>query len=255
MLAHTLGYKRPPWGHHARAVELSGDPLRPGVALPSAVDLRPNCPEVYDQGSLGSCTAHALVGGVAFLTRRQQIEGVPTGDPGRPSRLGLYYDERNIEGTISDDAGAVLSDGVHVLATRGWRLEKDWPYDVARFADSPAGDYLTQRLTGWVPLPHDVDLIREDLAEGYPVVFGTAVFQQIQETATGDIDLPVSGDVSIGGHAMLIVGYDDATQRFRVRNSWGSGWGDRGYGTIPYAYIADAMLTDEIYAVQAVRPL
>jgi C1A family cysteine protease len=208
---------------------------------------------VYDQGSLGACTAHALVGAVEYLSLRQQREGVPVYDAVRPSRLGLYWDERNTEGTLATDAGAVLSDGVGVLGRLGWRTEDEWPYDVTRFADAPAGFFLTQRLTSSTPLGHDVDEIRYKLALGYPVAFGAAVFEQIMDAPNGAIALP-SGD-SIGGHAMLLVGYDDDAQVFLVRNSWGTSWGDNGYGTIPYAYIRDATLTDEVYSMESIRPM
>ena len=250
----TLGYQCPPKGHHALRLAMRGS-LTVAAYLPSSVDLRPLCPPVYDQGSLGSCTAHALVGCVEFLIMRQERENVPVGIVLRPSRLGLYFDERNVEGTITTDAGAVLSDGVSILGRFGWRTEDEWPYDVARFADFPAGLYIAQRLTSATPLAHDLDEIRSKLSMGYPIAFGCAVYEQIMDAPNGAIALPGANDSSIGGHAMMLVGYRDADAVFVCRNSWNTSWGQDGYGTIPYAYIRDANLTDEIYSTESCRPV
>ena len=88
--------------------------------LPSSVDLRPQCPVVYDQADLGSCTANALGGLAEFLMMKGGVTGYV------PSRLFIYYNERAIEGTVSQDAGASLTDGAHVLSTMGIPHESLW---------------------------------------------------------------------------------------------------------------------------------
>jgi C1A family cysteine protease len=71
--------------------------------------------------------------------------------------------------------------------------------------------------------------------------------------------MPASGepganpDGSPAGHAMLCVGYDDASQCFRLRNSWSEDWGDKGYGTIPYAYLLDENLSDDFWTIRIVK--
>jgi C1A family cysteine protease len=65
-------------------------------ALPSQVDLRPQCPPIYDQGQLGSCTANAIGAAHEFSQMKQ---GLPAPAPFGPSRLFIYYNERAIEHT------------------------------------------------------------------------------------------------------------------------------------------------------------
>ena len=109
------------------------DLLRPAGAagLPAAVDLRANCPPVYDQGQLGSCTANAIAGAIEFDRKKQ------TPDDFVPSRLFIYYNERVMEGTVSSDSGAQIRDGIKSVNKIGAPPETDWPYDIAKFAQKP----------------------------------------------------------------------------------------------------------------------
>ena len=60
---------------------------------------------------------------------------------------------------------------------------------------------------------------------------------------------PNSGDTPSGGHAIMIVGYDDKTERFKFRNSWSTWWGNEGYGTIPYAFLTSPKLAHGIFTI------
>src|SRR5271167_2038866 len=104
---------------------------KPVASLPSLVDLRPHCPPVYDQGDLGSCTGNAIAGAVEFDLMKQGKPAVA------PSRLFIYYNERLMEGDVSEDAGAQIHDGIKSIATNGVCPESLWPYDPARFAVKP----------------------------------------------------------------------------------------------------------------------
>ena len=76
------------------------------------------------------------------------------------------------------------------------------------------------------------------LAEGFPFVFGITVYESMMSDAvaqTGIVPMPTTQEKVLGGHAILAVGFDDKTQRFKFRNSWGTTWGDDGYGYLPYA--------------------
>jgi len=81
------------------------------MAAPKSVDLRAICPKIYDQGTLGSCTANAIAAAIEFDQRKELLAA-----PFTPSRLFIYYNERALEGTISNDSGAMIRDGIKSVA-------------------------------------------------------------------------------------------------------------------------------------------
>jgi len=223
----------------------------PPKKLPTAVDLRAQCPPVEDQGQLGSCTANALVGNLEFLEKKS---GQPATDL---SRLFIYYNERAMEGTINEDAGAMIRDGVKSLVKQGVCSEKKWPYNIARFTVKPSTACYKEALNHQVISYHRIlglQQMRSCLAEGYPFVFGFTVYTAFESSAvakTGKLNLPKTNEDVLGGHAVLAVGYNDATKRFWVRNSWGTDWGIKGYYTMPYAYLTNNNLADDFWTIRA----
>ncbi len=221
--------------------------------LPGSVDLTPECPSVYDQGDLGSCTANALAALFQFLLMK---EGKPSFVP---SRLMIYWGERAIEGTKGQDSGANGDDGITFLATKGACRESTWPYDPARFAQNPPpaawAEAYHHRLAGAMTIDNtDPVAIKSCLASGLPIAFGFTAFGDLESTrtaATGNLPLPAAGEPSIGGHEVLMVGYDDATGLFKCRNSWGPGWGLRGYFTMPYAYATNPDLAGDFRSARS----
>ncbi|MFN2462549.1 MAG: C1 family peptidase [Candidatus Dormibacteria bacterium] len=224
------------------------------VDLPPSVDLRPQCPPVYDQGDLGSCTAQAIAGAIEFDLLRQHLPAFT------PSRLFIYYNERVIEHCVEADHGAMPRDGIKVVASIGAPPEADWPYEVERFADRPPGqayeEALQHRVSRYERLPRDLDHMLGCLASGFPFVFGFAVYEAFEGPEvrdTGRLDLPAAGERLIGGHAVLVVGYDAADRRFMVRNSWGPGFGMEGYFTIPFDYLLERRLSADFWTIRLVR--
>jgi C1A family cysteine protease len=69
---------------------------------------------------------------------------------------------------------------------------------------------------------------------------------------TGIVPMPSPQEQLLGGHCVVAVGYDDAQQRFIVRNSWGEGWGKNGYCTMPYAYLTDTDLSSDFWTIRLV---
>jgi C1A family cysteine protease len=221
------------------------------ATLPTQIDLRPNCSPIEDQGQLGSCTANALVGALEFLEVKDKV---------RPfsnlSRLFLYYNERVIEGSVQSDSGAMLRDGIKTLAKQGVCSETNWPYDIQSFTKKPPkGCYQEgekHQILSYARIV-TVDEMRATLAEGFPFVFGFSVYQSFesqQVAKTGVANLPETGEKQLGGHAVLAVGYDDSSKRFVVRNSWGTGWGMKGYFTLPYAYLENRSLSDDFWTIR-----
>ncbi|MGD0236095.1 MAG: C1 family peptidase [Syntrophorhabdales bacterium] len=220
-------------------------------SLPSSVDLRPTCPAVADQGNLGSCTANALAGAMEFLMLKDQK---PYADL---SRLFIYYNERVIEGTVDQDSGAMIRDGIKTLADQGVCTEALWPYDISRFTVKPTDacyqEALKYKVTLYARL-NVIDEMRTCLADGFPFVFGFTVYESFesQDVAnTGVVPMPGTNEQVLGGHAVVGVGYDDSQKRFIVRNSWGNAWGMKGYFTIPYDYLANRDLSDDFWAIRA----
>lgn len=225
------------------------------AALPASVDLRPQCPkEVYDQGQLGSCTANAIAGTLEFDQIKEADKTIFT-----PSRLFIYYNERTMEHTVNTDSGAQIRDGIKSVGTIGAPPETDWPYDITKFADRPPAKAFTDAPLGkalqYQRVPQVLNQMKGCLASGYPFVFGFTVYESFesqQVATTGIAPMPAAGEKVLGGHAVVAVGYDDSSQRFIVRNSWGPGWGLKGYFTMPYAYLTDSNLSDDFWTVRLV---
>jgi len=176
-----------------------------------------------------------------------------------PSRLFIYYNERVMEGTVSIDHGAQIRDGIKSVAKQGVCPEKDWPYDISKFAmRPPPADYreaLQSRAVGYSRLVQNANLLKGCLASGFPFVFGFTVYESFESQAvapSGVVPMPSSGEQVVGGHAVLAVGYDDSTQRFIVRNSWNTNWGMAGYCTMPYAYVRDPNLADDLWTIRLI---
>lgn len=101
----------------------------PPKKLLRKVDLRPGCPPLENQGQLGSCTPNALMGNLEFLEKKTRRTVTDL------SRLFVYYNECAMEGTVNEDAGALIRDGVKLLVKQGVCAEKIWPYKISDFTD------------------------------------------------------------------------------------------------------------------------
>ena len=218
------------------------------------IDLRYKCPPVYDQGSLGSCSANAIGFCYHFDELKQQENS-----PFIPSRLFLYYNERVIEGNVNLDSGAEIHDGIQSINQTGLCHESMWVYDTTKFKDKPTDDCYTDALSHkaieYRAIPQELDQIKQCLVDGYPIVFGFLVYQSFESSqvaATGIVPMPQPNESVIGGHAVASVGYDDEKNWFIVRNSWGSNWGDNGYFYMPYAYVLNSELADDFWTVSKI---
>ena len=224
--------------------------------LPQAVDLRNSCPPIYDQGQLGSCTANAISAAFEFDLMKQKLV------PFTPSRLFIYYNERVIEGTVNQDSGAMIRDGIKSINTQGVCTEDEWPYDYTKFNIQPSqncyDDAKKNLALLYKRIDQDIEQMQSCLAEGYPFVFGITVFDSFESqdvAQSGVLNLPADSESQVGGHAVLAVGYDIPNQRFIVRNSWGADWGQNGYFTIPFEYLTNAELANDFWSIRLVENL
>lgn len=233
--------------------------------LPSSVDLRPQCPPVYNQGRIGSCTANAIAGAVQF--DRKKVKQTPDFIP---SRLFIYYNERAIENRVNFDSGAQIRDGIKTLVKQGVCPEADWPYDDTPPAQDggpfppgardgqqpPANCYVIAkeyRAANYQRVAQSLTQMKAAIAEGYPLVFGFMVYSSFFQ-APGQqktvIPMPGTADAVEGGHAVIGVGYDDAKSWFILRNSWGPNQGDKGYFYMPYSYLMDPALASDFWTIR-----
>ncbi len=224
-------------------------------ALPPKVDLRPSCPPVVDQGQLGSCTANAIGNAHRFDQKKQRVA-----QDFLPSRLFIYYNERVMEGTVNSDAGAMIRDGIKSIAKKGACPEDVWPYEIANFTEKPPAkcfkEALKHQAVSYQRLMQSLPQLKGCLASGYPFVFGFTVYESFKSpvvSETGQAPMPSTGESVLGGHAVLAVGYDDDAQRFLVMNSWSTDWGDKGFFTLPYAYLTDPNLSADFWTVRVVE--
>ena len=222
--------------------------------LPPKVDLRPECPPVYDQGKLGSCTANAIGGALQFDQKKQRQRDFV------PSRLFIYYCEREVEGTVEEDSGAMIRDGIKCVNREGAPPEDDWPYEIENFRERPSEKAYDEaelhQALSYKRIPRALTQMKGCLASGFPFVFGFRVYESFESdevTRTGEAPLPKSDEQALGGHAVLAVGYDDDSQRFIVRNSWGEKWAQEGYFTLPYAYLSERGLASDFWAINTVE--
>jgi C1A family cysteine protease len=243
--------------------------LTPGkkraTALPDTVDLRQWCSPVENQKGLGSCTAHAGVGVVEYFQNRafgKHLEG---------SRLFVYKATRNLM-QVTGDTGAWLRNTMGALVLCGVPEEKYWPYTDAEpdFDNEPPGfvyavadNYEALQYFCHDPLGANVagsavlTSVKDYLAAGIPSMFGFWGFASFESSdIKGGIPYPCPGESAQWGHAIVAVGYDDGkkitntacnkttTGALLIRNSWGTAWGDQGYGWLPYDYVVNKLAMD-----------
>jgi C1A family cysteine protease len=234
-------------------------------APPTSIDLRAWCSPVENQLGLGSCTAHAAVGMVEYFQRRafgKHLEG---------SRLFVYKTTRNLM-QVTGDTGAWLRSAMGALCLCGVPDEKYWPYtDVDPDFDKEPSSFVYavgdnyEALKYFCHDPQGANLpgstiltnLKKYLQAGVPSMFGFWGFPSFDACdVKGGIPYPCPDEQAQWGHAIVAVGYDDAkeiknskcdtttTGALLIRNSWGTGWGDQGYGWLPYDYVLNKLALD-----------
>jgi C1A family cysteine protease len=229
--------------------------VEPMKTLPPKSSLRTKMPPVYDQGQLGSCTANSIG---AVLEYNELKEKEP--DAATPSRLFIYYNERVMEGTVKQDAGAEIRDGIKSVAQLGAPPETMWPYVIAKFAAKPpAAAYKAatrHEAIRYARVPQDVLALQNVLATGFPISFGFTVYSSFESQvgSNGIVPMPQPNESVLGGHAVVAIGYKTIQGQlyFECRNSWGPGWGDHGYFWMPSAYVTSTTLASDFWTIEQV---
>ena len=223
------------------------------VKTPYVVDLRAFSTPVEDQGNLGSCTGNAIAEAIEMLNKK-------SGKPTEVSRLFIYYYERLLEGTVNYDSGAYIRDGIKATNRWGAPIESLWPYNISKFRAAPSSvavrDAARRTVTRYERATTFNSVI-DAIASGYPVTVGFNVYSSFESGnwwyTTANMPYPNTRTESfLGGHAVLLVGYDTSTQQFIVKNSWGTNWGDHGYFYMPFQVIQDTTMSGDFWVIKGV---
>lgn len=224
------------------------------IPLPDNVDLRSKMPPIVDQGDLGSCTANAIAAAYDFCRGLQHQPFMS------PSRLFVYYNEREKEGTVNSDSGAMIRDGVKSIIKLGVCPESLWPYDTGKFSIKPSPpcyvEALNHQLLAYKRVAPTLNPMLYCLAYGYPFVFGFSVYESFMSDAvskTGVVPMPDFTEQQVGGHAVVAVGYSKERRAFLVRNSWSESWGIAGHCWMPWEYLANQDLADDRWQLKLVE--
>lgn len=230
-----------------------GSKFKLKTKLPQQVDLRQFCSPVENQGQLSSCTSHAL-------TSAYELMHIKNGKPAiELSRLFLYYNERAMEGTINQDGGAYIRDGIKSLVKNGCCVEDLLPYSEPAFAMKPSSDCYLEALDHQLLNYQRLNGIYEMmscLADGFPFVFGFSVYESFESdevAKTGIMPIPGDNERMLGGHAVLCCGYDVDRRRLIVKNSWGETWGDKGYFYMPFEIVTNRNFSDDFWSLRSVE--
>ena len=219
--------------------------------IPDHMDLRALMPPVRDQLELGCCTGF----GVAAVLDALHCKKPRWAGPSSP--LFIYYAERDLEGTINDDAGAQIRDGIKQANKVGACLETLWKYDTKKFTKKPSATAFKDASKRTISVYERVlgkTAMLNALSMNKPFVFGFVCYDGLmsEETAkNGVLPMPGANEQSIGGHCVVCVGYDKPTDRFLIRNSWSTAWGLDGHFWMPAAYITNTQLADDMWVVSA----
>jgi len=224
------------------------------IKINKKVDLRKQCPGIYNQGKLGSCTANAIAAAYEFNEIKQDENSIFT-----PSRLFIYYNERYMEKSTEYDSGANIRDGIKSVNKQGVCNETDWPYDINKFTVKPNDecykDANNHKSIQYKRIKHDIDDMKKCISGGLPFVFGFGVYESFESknvAETGLMPIPKKNEKLLGGHAVMAVGYDDLNENFIIRNSWGIEWGDRGYFYMPYSFIENEKMCSDFWCIEKI---
>lgn len=243
-LGRRYGYLRDKSDHRDFGLLHPAAKLELQSSLVSVVDLEPFCGPKKDQGNEGACTAFAGCGMREFLYRKlSALETVKLDPPPVFSPAFLYYQERQFDGSLADgDSGSFGRSATKMLNQFGVCLESENPYVPGNYSQAPSPEQLASALRFRAGSYHRLGFqdMRSCLASGYAFVVGFNVFESFEKIGSnGLMPAPGPNETILGGHEVLFIGYDDAKQAYKVRNSWGPDWADSGNFWMPYSVAAD----------------
>ncbi len=217
------------------------------------VDLAYDFTVVKDQAQVGACSAFAVTSVMEYILKKNKCL---TSDL---SERFVYYNVRDINGRL-EEQGAAVSEVINSMAQMGVCTETLCPYSAEHVNDRPSDEAYAEALKHRIieakniplvaDIQHNIDQMRSAIAEGYPVIASFKVFKEM-ESGLPFVAMPAEGEEG-ENHAMVICGFDDDTGFFKVRNSWGVAFGEKGYCYMPYAYVGQKKYVNAAYIITQV---
>ena len=219
------------------------------VDVPNAVSLI--CSPVADQADLGSCGAFAAVYNLVATAVQNDAE------PVNLSQLFLYYAYRELYGNVNSDDGAMLRDLLKVLLNVGVCTEETWPYTLANWNKKPPPaayqEAAQHKIKSYHAITTKAEMI-QCLAAGFGFIGGIGCYDSFdspETEKTGIISLPGPGEKLLGWHALFFgAGYDLHKDAVKFENCYGPGWGQNGFGFIPFGYLMDQHLAGDFWTIR-----
>lgn len=231
-------------------------PAPPGGSEPPppTVDFSEDYPPCLQQGTSNTCTSNATANALYYLLR---LSGAAGAAP--QSRLFVYWNARVLAGMPTDeDTGLAIRDAMTSVAKCNSVPETVWPFDPVEqrvglqpSAEAFASGALKDRFA-YESVPQDETMIKIALAKRCPVILGILLKDSFYNVGPETSDVVMTG-ADNGWHAVTIVGYDDATRRFKLQNSWSAAWGRNGFFTLPYEWVLDPRTASDLWTPKTFR--
>ena len=220
------------------------------------VDLTKYFSKVKDQGQLGSCTAFPVAAVYEFAAK-QNAKNVEI------SELFIYYNTRVLRGNIDEDSGATLLETINAVKDKGACYTENHPYTIDSFSKRPNETAFTVGQHQIVEKACRVHISEKDFKHaiscGHPVIIGLKLFKSFYpKNKSAIVPYPSKNEAEYedhGNHALLVVGFNDDEKLFKVRNSWGTAFGENGYCYIPYDYVTNSDFCLEAFVITSIVDL
>lgn len=254
MRARRYGWKRDHPDHRDRLFGVAAHIMQ---ALPRQVDLRVKCPDPYNQLDTQTCTGQATKLAIHF-DRGVENPGVDI-ESLEPSSLFQYYNGRTLDDSQDLDGGCQIRNVMKAMNQSGYCDEALWPFDPDKVCVKPPPEAYEQGshrdIVDYRRVAQSMDLICAALASERPVICGISLYDSFESDTvmtSGEIPMPNGKESFLGGHAIVLVGYNKDLRIFIFRNSWGIGWGDKGYGYLPEIYVVNPDLAADFWTIRTV---
>jgi C1A family cysteine protease len=206
-------------------------------------DIVNKMPNIYDQGQIGSCVGNGVTALIEYILKNESKDFLP-------SRLFAYYNARIDK---LNDTGAEIRDGIKGVCDFGLCHEQKYPYIITKFTEKPSddayNDAILYKAIKYESLKQTEISLKTALFNNNPIVFGMMLKKSFESKETANTGIYKPKGSIIGGHCMVIVGYNDETKLFTVRNSWGDSWGDKGLCYIPYKEILNKKIASDFWII------